>query len=638
MPIGEYYQEYGPIRRRRGSEEPQPPAGEPPSRPPRSSRRRRPRRRPPRQPLSLWRVLVRTVLLLLAMLLLLPYGVSLFYHGRALPGVRVQGRPVENLSREELEAVLAQQYAGFVRRPVRLTYLEQSWDPSLAELGVQFETSHLVETALESGRQGGPVARLAVLWDLWHNGRELTPRLVIDWHYLQHFLLDLSPAVETPPRNGSLSIAGGRVLATPARHGTQMLADETVIEIILAFRQLVPQAVAIRTRPLAPLIGNKALDAAVAEAQDFLTSTLVLTHTTGTWHWEQDKLSELLVVEPAGSRLDVRVDPGRLTRAVERLAQLVDTGTAEPRLRFEQGTLLIVEEGQTGWQLRQAETVRAISTTLHHDPAITRTVALSVEKTFPHITADSLDSLGIRELVSEGRSSFAGSAQYRITNIKAGAARLDGVLIAPGEEFSFNTQLGEVNEENGFVEGYAVVGNRTQLEWGGGVCQNSTTVFRAAFWAGLPITERHAHPFYISWYDRFAYGSEGNGPGMDATIFTGVSDLKFVNDTGHWLLMQTSVDEANQIFTVQLYGTRPDRQVVFDGPYISNEVQAPSQPLYINDPSRPAGSVYQSDVARNGRDIVIYRSIFKDGEEMRRDTFFTRFRAWPNVYVRGTGE
>jgi vancomycin resistance protein YoaR len=262
---------------------------------------------------------------------------------------------------------------------------------------------------------------------------------------------------------------------------------------------------------------------------------------------------------------------------------------------------------------------------------------LPVDELTPRITAANLGELGIRELVAEGQSSFSGSASYRVTNIQAGARRMDGVLIAPDEEFSFNDQLGEINAAQGFVEGYAIIGNRTQLEWGGGVCQVSTTVFRTAFWAGLPITERHAHAFYISWYDRFGLGAYGDGQGMDAAIFTGVSDLRFVNDTGHWLLMQTVVDDAAQLLTVQLYGTRPDRQVLLEGPLISNEVRAPSEPVYIDDPQLPAGTLRQSDLARNGRDITIYRVIRQGDREVSRDTFFTRFRAWPNIFLRGTG-
>lgn len=154
----------------------------------------------------------------------------------------------------------------------------------------------------------------------------------------------------------------------------------------------------------------------------------------------------------------------------------------------------------------------------------------------------------------------------------------------------------------------------------------------------MPITERHAHPFYISWYDRFAYGPYGDGQGMDATIFTGVNDLTFVNDTGHWLLMHSDVDETNQVLTVRLYGTRPDRDIGLDGPVISNEVSAPAAPIYIDDATQPAGTIYQSDAARNGRDITIYRIIKQNGVEIAREAFFTRFKAWPNVYVRGTGQ
>ena len=163
--------------------------------------------------------------------------------------------------------------------------------------------------------------------------------------------------------------------------------------------------------------------------------------------------------------------------------------------------------------------------------------------------------------MSVGRSDFTGSAEYRINNIGVGMNILNGILIAPGEEFSFNNNIGSIDARNGFVEGYAIIQNRTQLEFGGGICQDSTTLFRAAFWAGLPITERWGHSFYISWYDKYGLGPQGNGPGLDATIFTGGPDLKFVNDTGNWLLMQSSSNARTGVAEVALYGTKPNRTV-----------------------------------------------------------------------------
>lgn len=652
MPSEDYFQEYGPIHRRRASEEPAearavvPPVADPPrsrERPtvraviPAEHTRRLPRRRRSvqRHPL---RVALFAVLTLTALLLVAPYALHLFYHQQALPGVSVHAMPVGGQGRAVIEGALAARYADFLEQPITITYHDQTWTPTLAELGATFDTAALTDAALAAGRQGDPLTRLNDIATLLTNGLDQTPRLTVDKTVLQHYLLGLATSLDRPPQDAALSIAEGRVLGTASAPGVQMLVDATANDILIALQTLSPQEVTVRTRMLEPSIGDAALAAAENRANELLSSPLVLQRGEESWTWQTVDLASLLNVRSAGNQLAVEVNTERLQTEVERLAQLVDSGSVEPRLRFVGGELRITEEGRTGWQLQQEAAVQVISDTLQVGQPVSRTLELPVQEIFPQITAATLPELGIVELVGAGRSSFVGSAQYRITNIKAGAARMDGVLIAPDAEFSFNTQLGAVNAENGFVEGYAVIGNRTKLEWGGGVCQDSTTVFRAAFWAGLPITEWHPHPFYISWYDRFGLGPFGDGQGLDAAIFTGLNDLKFVNDTGHWLLMQVEVDEINQVLTVQLYGTKPDRTVTIEGPFISNQVPAPAAPVYINDPSRPAGTVTQSDVARSGRDITIHRIISEEGVEVRRDTFFTRFQAWPNVFVRGTGQ
>ncbi|MFP4436867.1 MAG: VanW family protein [Chloroflexaceae bacterium] len=686
MPLNDYFQEYGPISRRRATggtaesidflEEPiirprprpeRPQRAERPERverPERPQRRRavprrernpenaaaeapaaveprpvprRHARRVPQQPFSLPRLLIKLALVCVAFLLILPFAVQLRYQGQAMPGVSVQGISVAETNQSVIGQGLTARYVAFLRQPLTLTYGDQTWRPTLAQLGVTFDPTQAAAVALEPGRRGDVLTRLREQWMLWHTGIDVAPRLVIDRQRLQDYLYSISAPLEQPPSDAALSLAGGRILGTPGAPGRQVLIDDTANDILLALQTLTPQEVALRTRLLEPSIDDAALVVAQEEAGEFLSSPLVLTRDEERWVWEADRLAELIEVSPVGEELRVAVNPQRLTEAVEGLAQIVDSGSVEPRLRFANGAVEVVQEGRQGWRLKQEDATQVISETLHVSSPTTRTLALPFEELYPQVTADKIGELGIVELVGEGRSSFAGSAQYRVTNIKAGAARMDGVLIPPDAEFSFNTQLGSVDAANGFVEGYAIIGNRTQLEWGGGVCQNSTTVFRAAFWAGVPITERYAHPFYISWYDRFAFGAYGDGAGMDATIYTGVNDLKFVNDTGHWLLMHSYVDEINQVLTVSLYGTRPDREVVLDGPYISNEVSPPGSPIYINDPNRPSGTVYQSDVARSGRDIVVYRSILENGAEVRRDTFFTRFKAWPNVFVRGTG-
>lgn len=639
-----YYQEYGPIRRRRGSGK-NPPDTDPLDQvtepleledqeflppPPRRSQL------PDRRRTSPLRLLL-TTLLVLGSILMVPYGISyalpLINGNHAPTGVSIQGKPVGGMSREQIQTMLTEQYQDLSAAPLTIVYEGQSWSPSMRDLGARLAVEQTADLALSAGASTNPLDRIRNWWRLSQGGLDIAPIVQVDAGKLQTYLLQLAPEIEQPPRDASLSIAAGKVLPAGAHVGRQVLIDDTMIDLLRALQSLEPQTIALRTRTLAPQIDDAGAKAAIDEARTLLKSPLRLRQGSRDWTWDEERIASLVVVRAEQGQLIAEVDPERLARQVEKLAQVVDSGSSEPRLAFRDGELAIVEPGKTGLRLRQAEAVDAITLALRSE---LHSVALPVEDVAPKVTQATLPDLGIVELVAEGKSSFEGSAPYRVTNIQAGAKRMNGVLIPPQAEFSFNTQLGEVDESNGFVQGYAVIGNRTQLEWGGGVCQVSTTVFRAAFWSGVPITERHAHPFYISWYDTYSFPTDA-APGMDATIFTGALDLKFVNDTGTWMLMQTTVDEANQVLTVQLYGTRPNRTVQAVGPDISNQVPPPANPVYLTDDKLPTGTVKQTDRARKGMDITVYRVIEENGKKQEPELFFTRFKAWPDVFVRGIG-
>ncbi|MGQ9549583.1 MAG: VanW family protein [Roseiflexus sp.] len=630
-----YYQEYGPIRRRKGEGRlltDEPPPALPPEPPEPESPRRTPPVRSRRAPLS--GVFLMIVALGTALFFAQPFITDMLATDRAMSGVSIRGMPVGGLSREEIRAALASHYTPFMEAPLTLVFEERSWQPSLDDLGIQFDLDQVTSQVLSVGRTGNPLHRVRELWELRQNGGvDIAPRLRVDAVQLQQYLIGLAAEIDRPPRNAALSITAGKVLPTAAQPGRQLLTDATALDILRALQSLKPQTVTLRTRILEPTLADEDIAAAVVDAELLLSRPLELREGERRWIWGQDRIAEMLTISVINGRMFVDIDQARLERAVDRLAQLVNSPSAEPRIAFRNRRLQIVEPGHDGIRLKQTEAVEAIRMALRTQDHV---VELPVETIRPQITVETLPTLGIVELVAEGKSSFAGSAGYRVTNIQAGAARMDGVLIPPGAEFSFNTQLGAVDAEHGFVQGYAVIGNRTQLEWGGGVCQVSTTVFRAAFWAGLPITERHAHPFYISWYDAFSFPDRA-APGMDATIYTGVQDLRFINDTGHWLLIEAIADTDAQVLSVRLYGTRPDRSVAVMGPEITNVVPPPAQVVYVNDPGLPAGTVRQTDRARRGMDIEVYRVITEKGVQKTPELFFTRFKAWPDVFVRGTG-
>ncbi len=256
--------------------------------------------------------------------------------------------------------------------------------------------------------------------------------------------------------------------------------------------------------------------------------------------------------------------------------------------------------------------------------------ALVVEKALPQVDSEQLDKLGIKEKISEGLSGFAGSEANRAKNILVGADFLDNTLVAPHGAFSFNNAIGPITKERGYADGYAIVGDKTEKDVGGGICQVSTTTFRAAFWAGFNVTERNAHAYRVTWYE-----SLGEPAGFDATIYQPGADFQFTNDTDNWLLVSTYVQSSK--LRVVFYGTKPDWKVEMtpgSGDLIN--VTTPPPTRYEVDPKLPPGAKTKVDSAHKGFDTSIGRVITgSDGQVMRKDTFKTRYQAWPDTYKIG---
>jgi vancomycin resistance protein YoaR len=175
----------------------------------------------------------------------------------------------------------------------------------------------------------------------------------------------------------------------------------------------------------------------------------------------------------------------------------------------------------------------------------------------PQTKLSDLNTVGINELVATGVSDYTGSSKNRIVNVTVGSSKYDGLILQPGEEFSFNKYLGDIDAAHGFKPEQVIKASGIELEFGGGLCQVSTTMFRAAMNAGFPITQRRNHSFAVHYY---------YPQGTDATIYPGSSDLKFVNNFKTPVLIHTYIDSPNVHFDV--YGTKDNRVVTFEGPVI----------------------------------------------------------------------
>jgi vancomycin resistance protein YoaR len=255
-----------------------------------------------------------------------------------------------------------------------------------------------------------------------------------------------------------------------------------------------------------------------------------------------------------------------------------------------------------------------------------REVNLPVTPQAPAVDMNRIAEMGLRELVISSQTSFAGSSASRLRNVEVAAQQFEGVVIPPGETFSFNEIVRDVSSANGFEDSLVIWGDRTAVGVGGGVCQVSTTLFRAAYEGGFPIVERYNHGYIVDWYGE---------PGLDATIFTPTVDFRFRNDTGAYLLIDPEVDSANGILVVNFYGTRPARTVTIGAAQITDRIE-PEAPLYTVDESLEPGQIQQVEWQKEGMTVVLTRTIVEN-DTPRTDTLRSQYQPWRAVYLVGPG-
>jgi vancomycin resistance protein YoaR len=245
------------------------------------------------------------------------------------------------------------------------------------------------------------------------------------------------------------------------------------------------------------------------------------------------------------------------------------------------------------------------------------------------IQTKDVNNLGITELIGRGNSKFAHSIENRVFNIKLAASKFKGILVAPGDTFSFNDVLGDVSSLTGYEQAYIIKEGRTVLGDGGGVCQVSTTLFRAALNAGLPIVERIAHAYRVGYYE------EDSPPGFDATVYAPLADLKIKNNTPAYILIQSTFDAAHLSLSFEIYGTPDGRKVTLTKPVVSDQV-APPPDLYQDDPTLPMGQIKQVDFSAWGARVEFNYQVTLNGQVLTQQKFVSNYHPWQAVFLRGT--
>lgn len=330
--------------------------------------------------------------------------------------------------------------------------------------------------------------------------------------------------------------------------------------------------------------------------------------------------------------LTVQYETGIFDEFIQETSETYDTKPKDALFEFKDGKVTSFREDEKGLVIDQERFKNDMTKALEEvkQKPESKIIVVRSKRIDPEVTLAKANQFGIEELIGEGESDYSGSSADRIYNLTLAASKFHGVLIPAGEEFSFNKIIGDISTSTGYRPSYIIKNGKTVLGDGGGVCQVSTTAFRAALHTGLPIVERHAHAYRVSYYENDAK------PGFDATIYTPDVDLRFKNDTNAHILVQTSIDKDNNMLYFRFYGKKDERRVELSEATVW-DIAPPPPDRMEDDPNLPSGTVKQVDYAAWGAKSKFTYKVVKGDTITFEEEFYSSYRPWQAVFLVGKG-
>jgi vancomycin resistance protein YoaR len=562
------------------------------------------------------------------------FAVRAVYANRAFPGVQAAGINLSGLSEPEIQIALGSALTYPQHGQVVLRDGDRTWQLTPEQLGAVMDIPSMARSALAIGRQGNFLDRIEEQINTWQKGAEIAPVIVFDQRVGAKTLQGLAAEIDLPVVEAKLELDQLTVHAYAGQIGRQLDSTATMSSVSPLFHQLLDVNSPLVIQESSPEI----LDASEAAslANEILSEPLVITdEDVGSWTLNPIILADMLRFnrQQVGveTRFTVELDREQLRSFIEPLAPELKKSPRNARFIFndDTGELDLLEEAIIGRELDVTASIEQIQAGIS---AGEHAIPLAFLLESPAVESNATASeLGISEAVSVVSSYFSGSSPERMHNIRTASSAFHGLLLAPGETLSMSDVLGDISLDTGYAEALIIYGDRTIKGVGGGVCQVSTTLFRAAFMGGFELNERHPHAYRVGYYEQ---GPRSPGPGFDATVFVPLVDFKFTNDSENWLLLETYIYGTQLLW--KFYSTSDGRSVQWTSSGPRNVVEAP-EPLYKENKDLDKGEINQVDFEVDGMDVTVTRNVSREGATIHEDVYRTHYLAWRAIYEYGPG-
>ena len=570
------------------------------------------------------------------------FVISMLAYAQTSPTIRnnvyVDNVHVGGMTRNEAYEAVQSHLASREEPNLTLVIENKPYPITPRDIDLAYNTTQAVEGAWRVARSGNPLRSLFELASLTVTTHPILLRQAYSDEKLHGEIATIAELVDEPLKDLRLHIDGSEIsILSDTKKGymlDQRVAFQTIAETIERNQTITPS---VDRQELLPDATMESAERAKEQAERIIAGSVELRNDKNIFTVSPGQIGAWIQTVPEGQSLNVAFDEPAVGAYVTTIAAKLDAEPRAPRIQVDaSGKVSDFVTPRTGKRLDQEKTIRDILSVLTkrrddaadtNESAISPTFAIQV----PDVTYGSAAELGIIELIGTATTPLTGSPQNRRYNIANGAKFLTGILIPPNEEFSTLKSLGTIDNSTGYLPELVIKGDRTIPEFGGGLCQVSTTLFRATLNAGLPITARQNHSYRVSYYEKDAAGNT-IGPGLDATIYNPAPDFRFKNDPGHTVLIEGYVE--GDLITFNFYGTRDGRSSAIDGPHLLSSSPA-GEPIYAETDTLEPGVTKQIERAHaGGSATATYTVTYPDGSE-NKQVFESYYRPWPARYLVG---
>lgn len=450
---------------------------------------------------------------------------------------------------------------------------------------------------------------------------------------IQKFLVENFSRFETPAQNAELVLKERPYNSSPyeyeiieEKYGQGLDYNKGLKKLRENLNTLSNASIELEANVQHPIIYKKDCLNMEAQAIKLLNrAPITLNYKNKDWTIYKPKLAEWLQLKTKndnGQKIYVGLSS---TKIQEYLSEIVGTEInqtpVEAKFDITEGKVTEFQISEDGIELNTIESFSEIENIVLNSTSTE--VELNTKILKSKATTDNINELGIKEIIGTGSSKFTGSPSNRRHNIQTGADTLNGLLIKPDEEFSLITALGDIDKESGYLPELVIKDNKTIPEYGGGLCQIGTTLFRTVLAAGLEVTMRRNHSYRVSYYEP---------AGTDATIYDPWPDFKFKNDTNKHILIQTHIDGDDIWF--DFWGTNDGRVATTTYPTIYN-IKKPAPTKIIETTELEPGVKRCTEHAHNGADAYFDYTVTYPDRETHEERFSSHYVPWREVCLLG---